>query len=102
MGERVLTPRELNRALLARQLLLDGLQTHYAPSGYVGLWSRLESFARDDLGIGLGSTWSARRRREPGNAGGPISSPPPRGGRLSRETRRELDGEAERLAAFHA
>ena len=63
MPERVLTQRELNRALLARQLLLErarlpipralervaGLQTQYAPSGYVGLWTRLESFARDDL-----------------------------------------------------
>jgi hypothetical protein len=63
MAERVLTQRELNRAVLARQLLLErsrspiaralervaGLQTQYAPSGYVGLWSRLESFSRDDL-----------------------------------------------------
>ncbi len=63
MPERVLTQRELNRALLARQLLLErsrlpvvralervaGLQTQYAPSGYVGLWTRLESFARDEL-----------------------------------------------------
>src|ERR1051325_3513701 len=61
--ERVLTQRELNRAVLARQLLLDrsnlsipralervaGLQNQYAPSGYVGLWSRLEGFERDDL-----------------------------------------------------
>ena len=60
---RVLTQRELNRALLARQLLLErsrlpvaralervaGLQTQYAPSGYVGLWTRLENFSRDDL-----------------------------------------------------
>src|SRR5215216_6665783 len=60
---RVLTQRELNRAVLARQLLLErsrlsvpralervaGLQTQYAPSGYVGLWSRLADFARDDL-----------------------------------------------------
>jgi hypothetical protein len=63
MVERVLTQRELNRALLARQLLLErsrlsipravervgGLQTQYAPSGYVGLWTRLEGFERDDL-----------------------------------------------------
>jgi hypothetical protein len=63
VAERVLTQRELNRAVLARQLLLErsrlpvaralervaGLQTQYAPSGYVGLWSRLEDFARNDL-----------------------------------------------------
>ena len=60
MIERVLSTRELNRALLARQLLLErsslsltraleavgGLQTQYAPSGYVGLWSRLRDFPR--------------------------------------------------------
>jgi hypothetical protein len=63
MAERVLTERELNRALLARQLLLEraklpipralervgGLQTQDARSGYIGLWSRLEGFERDDL-----------------------------------------------------
>jgi hypothetical protein len=61
--ERVLTTRELNRALLARQLLLErhrlplpravermgGVQAQYAPSMYIGLWSRLEGFGRDDL-----------------------------------------------------
>ena len=61
--ERVLTARELNRALLARQLLLEraslsipralermgGLQAQYAPSMYIGLWSRLEGFERDAL-----------------------------------------------------
>lgn len=63
MAERVLTQRELNRALLARQLLLErartplpralervgGIQMQYAPSGYVGLWSRLAGFERDAL-----------------------------------------------------
>jgi hypothetical protein len=58
-----LSPRALNRALLARQLLLEratlsiseaieqvgGLQTQYAPSGYVGLWTRLADFRRDAL-----------------------------------------------------
>jgi DNA glycosylase AlkZ-like len=61
--ERVLSTRELNRALLARQLLLErsslplpealeqvaGLQAQYAPSPYVGLWSRLRDFRREDL-----------------------------------------------------
>ena len=62
-AERVLTQRELNRAVLARQLLLErrrlslpkalervgGIQAQYAPSMYVGLWSRLERFERDTL-----------------------------------------------------
>ncbi|HEX3623449.1 MAG TPA: winged helix DNA-binding domain-containing protein [Acidimicrobiales bacterium] len=59
----VLTERQLNRALLARQLLLDRaevavpdaldlmgcLQAQYAPSMYVGLWSRVAGFQRADL-----------------------------------------------------
>jgi hypothetical protein len=63
LAERVLSTRELNRALLARQLLLDrspmplpraleavgGLQTQYSPTGYVGLWSRLRNFRRASL-----------------------------------------------------
>src|SRR4051794_2011231 len=64
---RTLTSRELNRALLARQLLLErattplpkalervgGIQAQYAPSMYVGLWTRLEGFERDDLSRAL-------------------------------------------------
>jgi hypothetical protein len=60
---RTLTRRELNRALLARQLLLErsdaplpealervcGIQAQYAPSMYFGLWSRLRDFERDRL-----------------------------------------------------
>ena len=63
----VLSTRALNRALLARQLLLEraeltieaaveqvgGLQTQYAPSGYVGLWTRLAAFRRDALTAAL-------------------------------------------------
>jgi len=62
-SERVLTSRELNRALLARQLLLErkssplpkaverigGIQAQYAPSMYIGLWSRLAGFERETL-----------------------------------------------------
>ena len=60
---RTLTQRELNRALLARQLLLErartpipkaldrigGIQAQYAPSMYIGLWSRLAGFEREQL-----------------------------------------------------
>jgi winged helix DNA-binding protein len=60
---RKLSERELNRALLARQLLLDrekvaipkalerigGIQAQYAPSMYIGLWTRLRDFKRDGL-----------------------------------------------------
>ena len=60
---RVLSRRELNRALLARQGLLErlslplpralervgGIQAQYAPSMYVGLWSRLAGLERAAL-----------------------------------------------------
>jgi hypothetical protein len=62
-SERVLTQRELNRAVLARQLLLGraslslpravermgGIQAQYAPSAYIALWSRLDGFEREAL-----------------------------------------------------
>jgi hypothetical protein len=60
---RVLTLRELNRATLARQLLLEraalpvpaaverlvGLQAQAQLPPYVGLWTRLNDFSRDSL-----------------------------------------------------
>jgi len=60
---RVLTLRELNRATLARQLLLErkklglaaalervaGLQAQWAPAPYVGLWTRVAAFRREQL-----------------------------------------------------
>jgi hypothetical protein len=63
VADRTLTSAELNRALLARQLLLErgrmslpkaleriaGIQAQYAPSMYVGLWSRLDGFRRETL-----------------------------------------------------
>jgi hypothetical protein len=61
--ERAFTQRELNRATLARQLLLRrqklpavralervaGLQTQLASTGYVGLWTRLDGFRPQTL-----------------------------------------------------
>jgi hypothetical protein len=61
--DRVLTRRALNRAVLARQMLLEraempvlpaierliGLQAQLPNPPYVGLWARLASFEKDDL-----------------------------------------------------
>ncbi len=63
MAGKVLTTLDRNRALLARQLLLErsrlplvravervaGIQAQYAPSSYIGLWSRLERFGLNHL-----------------------------------------------------
>ena len=63
MAERVLTLRELNRATLARQLLLQrkrlsptavierlvGMQAQWPPAPYVGIWTRTTSFRREAL-----------------------------------------------------
>ncbi|MCC6802332.1 MAG: winged helix DNA-binding domain-containing protein, partial [Anaerolineae bacterium] len=63
MTERTLTLRELNRALLARQMLLAretlpvpaaverlvGMQAQLASAPFVGLWTRLNNFTRADL-----------------------------------------------------
>jgi hypothetical protein len=60
---RTLSLRELNRATLARQLLLErkklgvltaiervvGLQAQWPPSPYIGLWSRVSGFKRETL-----------------------------------------------------
>ena len=63
MAERVLTLRELNRATLARQLLLErkrlaptavierlvGMQAQWPPAPYLGIWTRTTSFRREAL-----------------------------------------------------
>ena len=63
MAERVLSERELGRALLERQSLLarrrislpeavermGGVQAQYAPSIYIGLWSRVDGLERDQV-----------------------------------------------------
>jgi hypothetical protein len=60
---RTLSLRELNRATLARQLLLErrrlplaravervaGLQAQWGPAPYVGLWTRVDGFRRETL-----------------------------------------------------
>jgi hypothetical protein len=72
----VLTLRELNRAMLARQMLLErkrtdvvaaverlaALQAQWAPSPYTALWSRLSGFKREDLWAAIESHRVIRAR----------------------------------------
>jgi len=74
VAERVLTQRELNRATLARQLLLRrvrlpvvravervaGLQAQLASTPYIGLWTRLEGFRPQTLERALEARTVAR------------------------------------------
>ena len=67
MGAEVLSPRALNRALLARQLLLSrvelpaieavehlvGLQAQVPANPYTALWSRLDGFQAEELSRAL-------------------------------------------------
>jgi hypothetical protein len=63
MADRILKLRELNRATLSRQMLLEresilvpaaierlvGMQAQLASAPFVGLWTRLRDFKREDL-----------------------------------------------------
>ena len=63
MAHRILNLRELNRATLSRQMLLEreslsaptaierlvGMQAQLASAPYIGLWTRLRDFKREDL-----------------------------------------------------
>lgn len=74
--ERVLTLRELNRAMLARQMLLErhkvgvvpaierlaALQAQWAPSPYIALWSRLVNFDKSSLWSAIESARVVRAR----------------------------------------
>ena len=98
---RTLTLRELNRATLARQLLLErrripllralerlaGLQAQWAPAPYVGLWARVEGFRRETLEAALLRERAVRAvlmrgtvhlvsRREYGILGSAVALPP--------------------------
>ncbi|HVS86277.1 MAG TPA: winged helix DNA-binding domain-containing protein [Gaiellaceae bacterium] len=98
---RTLSLRELNRALLARQFLLErrrlgvvaaverlaGMQAQWGPAPYVGLWTRLVGFRRDALEQAILSTRLVRAvlmrgtihlvsRRDYGIFGSAVGRPP--------------------------
>jgi hypothetical protein len=72
-----LTLRELNRAMLARQMLLErqrvtvvtaierlaALQAQWSPSPYIALWSRLKGFEREALWSAIERTHTVIRAR---------------------------------------
>ncbi|MBP6823123.1 MAG: AlkZ family DNA glycosylase [Acidobacteria bacterium] len=67
MSAQILNLRELNRATLARQMLLEreslpvpaaierlaGMQAQLASAPFVGLWTRLKNFTREDLAAAI-------------------------------------------------
>src|ERR1041385_6965551 len=67
MADRILTLREINRATLARQLVLErtsmtaaaaieqlvGMQAQLSSAPFVGLWTRLNHFQRSDLATAI-------------------------------------------------
>src|SRR5689334_12586798 len=73
----VLTVRDLNRATLARQMLLTrqkvgvvsaierlaALQAQWSPSPYVALWTRIAGFDRDELWSAIEKTHTVVRAR---------------------------------------
>ena len=92
-AERVLTLRELNRALLERQLLLGrrrlaapgaierlcALQAQYSLSPYIALWSRVTGFRKEQL------TRALERGTTPRNPGAWLAA-------IARTAERESDG----------
>lgn len=123
-GPPTLTWSELNRAVMARQLLLErvslgaveavervgGLQTQYAPSAYIGLWSRLAGFRRAELtealrSVRIGQAWVMRCTIHMVSARDyPPLTEAVRDQRRRlwlRAPREEVEEEARRLTAFH-
>jgi hypothetical protein len=95
VADRILTQRELNRALLARSAArpraADGRPAREVPGA---------DLPDDDAAVGRHVPRRRVRRRHLGNEGGHVRFEAFE--RLDRATTREVRDEAERLAAFHA